>query len=106
MKKNKGFTLAELLVVVAIIAVLVAITIPIFSTKLHDAKVATDWANLRTFYTEIRTDEIETGDLSFLNDYPISYTLIYVCDKNCPKHKVTITKFPNRNIDTVKWGTN
>ena len=33
MKKNKkGFTLAELLIVVAIIAVLVAISIPIFTT--------------------------------------------------------------------------
>ena len=29
-KRNKGFTLAELLIVVAIIAVLVAISIPIF----------------------------------------------------------------------------
>lgn len=35
MKKNKqGFTLAELLIVVAIIAVLVAISIPIFSSQL------------------------------------------------------------------------
>lgn len=34
MKKNekKGFTLAELLIVVAIIAVLVAISIPIFNS--------------------------------------------------------------------------
>ena len=46
MRKNKGFTLAELLIVVAIISVLVAISIPIFSSQLHKAKVATDWANL------------------------------------------------------------
>ena len=45
-KKNDGFTLAELLVVVAIIGVLVAISVPIFSQQLHKARVATDWAKL------------------------------------------------------------
>ena len=40
--KNDGFTLAELLVVVAIIAVLVAVSIPIFSSQTTKAKAATD----------------------------------------------------------------
>ena len=40
-KKNDGFTLAERLVVVAIIGVLVAISVPIFSQQLHKARVAT-----------------------------------------------------------------
>ena len=44
---KKGFTLAELLVVVAIIGVLVAISIPIFTSQLRKAKVATDQANAR-----------------------------------------------------------
>ena len=42
MRKKKGFTLAELLIVVAVIRVLVAISVPIFSSQLHKAKVATD----------------------------------------------------------------
>ncbi len=52
MKKNnkKGFTLAELLIVVAIIAVLVAISIPIFTTQLEKSKEGTDIANLRSAY--------------------------------------------------------
>ncbi len=54
MKKNnkKGFTLAELLIVVAIIAVLVAISIPIFSAQLEKAREATDAANIRASYAE------------------------------------------------------
>lgn len=44
---KKGFTLAELLVVVAIIAILVAVSIPIFTGKLNEAKKNTDLANER-----------------------------------------------------------
>lgn len=50
---KKGFTLAELLVVVAIIAVLVAISIPIFTSQLEKAREATDAANLRAAYAEV-----------------------------------------------------
>ncbi|MEE8792446.1 MAG: prepilin-type N-terminal cleavage/methylation domain-containing protein [Erysipelotrichaceae bacterium] len=46
-KQNKGFTLAELLIVVAIIAVLVAISIPIFTSQLRKARVSVNQANAR-----------------------------------------------------------
>ena len=56
MKKNrKGFTLAELLIVVAIIAVLVAIAIPVFTSQLERSKEATDTANVRSAYAEVVT---------------------------------------------------
>ena len=51
-KGRKGFTLAELLIVVAIIGVLVAISIPIFSSQLEKAREATDLANIRSAYSE------------------------------------------------------
>lgn len=47
-KNRKGFTLAELLIVVAIIGVLVAIAIPIFSAQLEKSRENTDIANLRS----------------------------------------------------------
>lgn len=59
-KKNDGFTLAELLVVVAIIGVLVAISIPIFSQQLHKARVAADWANVRSYYAAAPVCFMET----------------------------------------------
>ena len=59
---KKGFTLMEMLIVVAIIAILIAIAIPVFSAQLHKARVATDWANLRSFYADIQTDYMTTGE--------------------------------------------
>lgn len=61
---KKGFTLAELLIVVAIIAVLVAIAIPVFTKQLHNARVAADLANMRAYYAEIQADYQETGKVN------------------------------------------
>lgn len=60
-KEKNGFTLAELLIVVAIIAVLVAISIPIFTTQLEKAREATDLSDVRSAYAEVMTAAI-TGD--------------------------------------------
>ena len=51
-KSKKGFTLAELLIVVAIIAVLVAVAVPVFTSQLEKSKKAVDEANVRSAYSE------------------------------------------------------
>lgn len=59
MKNNKkGFTLAELLIVVAIIAVLVGISIPVFTSQLEKSREAVDMANIRAAYAEVMADAI------------------------------------------------
>lgn len=67
---RKGFTLAELLIVVAIIAVLVAVAIPIFGSQLEKSREAADLANVRAAYAEVLTeanmgiyDKVVTVDL-------------------------------------------
>ena len=54
-KNTKGFTLMEMLIVVAIIAILIAIAIPTFNSSLNKAKVATDEANIRSGYAAVMT---------------------------------------------------
>ena len=62
-RTKKGFTLAELLIVVAIIAVLTAIAVPLFVTSLQKAKQAAFDANCDTLRT--------AGIVSILNDKTI-----------------------------------
>lgn len=47
-RNKKGFTLVEMLIVVAIIAILVAVSIPMIGSALEGAREATDAANLRS----------------------------------------------------------
>jgi type IV pilus assembly protein PilA len=47
-----GFTLAELLIVVAIIAILVAVGVPVFSTSMERSRETVDLSNIRGAYAE------------------------------------------------------
>ena len=58
---KKGFTLMEMLIVVAIIAILVAIAIPTFNSALNKSKVAADTANIRSGYAAVQV-QILTED--------------------------------------------
>ena len=62
---RSGFTLAELLVVVAIVAVLVAIAVPVFTSSMDSANTATEEANVRSVraagVTEILSESATHG---------------------------------------------
>ena len=61
-RDKKGFTLMEMLIVVAIIAVLIAIAIPTFSSQLNKANIATDQANVRSAYAVMQTCKLLNVD--------------------------------------------
>lgn len=64
-KRNEhGFTMAELLVVVAVIAVLVAIAIPVFTTQLEKSRRAVDLSNSRDVVAALKTGYL-SGDIVF-----------------------------------------
>lgn len=67
---KKGFTLMEMLIVIAIIAVLVAIAIPIFTAQLNNARVQSDAANIRSGYA-VATAKVLQENVSA----PTSWTL-------------------------------
>ncbi len=129
-KNNKGFTLAELLIVVAIIAVLVAISIPIFATQLDKAKIAVDQSNVRTakaaaiaeYLTSNNTSETQTyyydaqkGYVVTSSDGVIGYGKY---TKNDKENIIGATGTPNNNgkanfltikvssegIQSISWG--
>ena len=87
---KKGFTLMEMLIVVAIIVILVAISIPTFSSSLDKANAATDAANLRAAKAVVVNGQMLEEPQSGFYDYDSAEFVSEAAsaDKGkCSKHK-------------------
>jgi prepilin-type N-terminal cleavage/methylation domain-containing protein len=59
---SSGFTLVELMVVVAVLGILVAIAVPIYTSNTEAAIIATDLANLQTLNSVTRISAFNYGE--------------------------------------------
>lgn len=79
MKNNKkGFTLAELLIVIAIMAILIAIAIPVFSAQLERARMAVDKSVARSAMSMAEADYL----LNHADDTSVTTALYYKFKKD------------------------
>ena len=94
-KTDKGFSLIELIIVIAIMAVLIVVGAPMYIKYIHKAGVARDWANLRLYYDEIQADYASTGEYN-LNVKALS------TDSNAEAGYIGLKQIDSLNGDTIK----
>lgn len=63
-KYDSGFTLIEILVVVSIVAVIIAIAVPVFNNQLVQARIAADQANVRILNSVSKAYGVSHGTIS------------------------------------------
>lgn len=95
-----GFTLAELLIVVAIILVLVAIAIPVFSGALTKADEAVAAADIRAVKAEATTKYLLDGETTS----PVLYSAVVDKSGNITGLQKVTTGDPTTTT-TFKFGT-
>ena len=88
--QKSGFTLVEMLVVIAVIAILVSMVVPAVSSNITKARATTDAANLRSVLGQINTILVSNTKLnsvtaSQLNTadsitYPSAKVYVLYCD--------------------------
>jgi len=115
-KNKKGFTLMEMLIVVAIIAILVAIAIPVFNTQLTKAKEQVDAANLRSATSMAVVDYLSNayaGNKTYVANAGKESTMtVAVAEADSgtymsevtPANSITIVVTDGGSVTSADWG--
>ena len=95
---SKGFTIVELVIVVAVISILSAVLIPTFSNLIKKANISTDQQAVNSMNKYLKIEEVENGKptsvdkvvevliendyQSYLTTYYNKYSLAWLAEKN------------------------
>ena len=85
-RNKKGFTLAELLIVIAIIAILIAIAIPAFNAALNKAYQAVDDSNIRAAYAQWTINN-----------------MLLTTPEAAPSGSTAVDAFSDMGVTALKW---
>ena len=105
MKKmnNKGFSLVELIVVIAIMAVLIGVLAPQFMKYVEKSRETTDIQNLDTCVSAVRTyyaDKVMPKDITI----SIGTGDVFVTDEATASESLTDAGCANTKLKSSKWG--
>ncbi|MBF0543320.1 MAG: prepilin-type N-terminal cleavage/methylation domain-containing protein [Candidatus Riflebacteria bacterium] len=95
--KNFGFSLLEMVIVVAIIATMVALTAPFYADYINQSKWATMRANLRTLKKALNDYKTDKGI------YPLSLSDLTKENGKNPAYLLDVPIDP-RPLATTDWG--
>ena len=120
LRKSKGFTLIEMLVVIAISAILVVVSVPMVNSSLTKAKTATDDANERaakaaaliqymtsedtdgaTYYYNADTGAIQEGGATGIEGYNQTVRDSQPVGKGCVQ--IVISADGTIGTDAITW---
>ena len=106
-ERREGFTMAELLIVVAIIAVLVAIAIPVFTSQLEKSAESADLANIRSAYAEASAKVLDSQSSATVSTVAMTQGTsgwAYAKDANIGGYKTASTAASASKMPAIKKG--